>query len=98
VWVESGIRKYITQKYYSTVHNNCVHKTNDESIQLRSQNFNTLLQKVHGMDEAAVQALEPILPKCQIESLVVADDGLGALESLVMEFRPQTYFVCIYIE
>jgi len=50
------------------------------------------------MDEAAVQALEPILPKCQIESLVVADDGLGALESLVMEFCPQTYFVCIYIE
>jgi len=50
------------------------------------------------MNEAAVQALEPVLPKWQIESLVVADGGFGALESLVMEFRPQTYFVCIYIK
>lgn len=47
------------------------------------------------MDEVIVQSLEPILPNSEIESLVICDDRVSALESLVMELGSCANFVRI---
>jgi hypothetical protein len=49
------------------------------------------------MDEVAVQTFEPSLPNCKIESLIITNDRLRALEPFVVKLSSGANFVRICI-
>jgi hypothetical protein len=49
------------------------------------------------MDEVVVQTFETSLPNCEIESLIIAADGVRALEPFIMKLGSGAHFVRIYI-